>query len=177
MGSSTSVAAVTILVQPPSDDAETPAQQMRRGLVELRHEHWADAHATLAALVRREPEWADAHAYLSGAQIAIGQYNEAIDSVARALELDPDGFGPNLKAGELGLRLGHQQAAETHLLAAVRASLPASADESAAKALLTLTRQQAPRRHRAQRITAQPWSLAPARKGLRRSAAARQPCP
>ena len=113
---------------------------MRRGLVELRHEHWADAHATLAALVRREPDWADAHAYLSGAQIAVGQYDEAIDSVARALELDPEGFGPNLKAGELGLRLGHQESAETHLLAAVRASVPASNDESAAKALLTLTR-------------------------------------
>jgi tetratricopeptide (TPR) repeat protein len=119
---------------------ETPAEQMRRGLVELRHEHWAAALATLSALVSREPDWADAHAYLSGAQIATGQYVEAIDSVDRALALDPEGFGPNLKAGELSLRLGHQENAERQLLAAVRASAPASSDESAAKALLTLTR-------------------------------------
>ena len=141
MRTSTSVATATSAPRVEVTGAtETSAETMRRGLVELRHEHWAAARATLAALVDREPDWADAHAYLSGAQIAVGQYNEAIDSVDRALALDPEGFGPNLKAGELGLRLGHQEKAETHLLAAVRASVPGSPDESAAKALLVLTR-------------------------------------
>jgi hypothetical protein len=59
---------------------------------------------------------------------------------SRALELAPGAFLPNMKAGELAMRLGDLETAEGHLLAAVRATDPASADAAAAARALLIAR-------------------------------------
>jgi tetratricopeptide (TPR) repeat protein len=115
-------------------------EDLRLGLIALRREEWTIACTRLEAAVAAAPEWAAAHAYLSGAYMAVGRADEAMDSVDRALALEPDGFAPRMKAGELTLRLGDLVTAQSHFLAAVRAAVPASADEFAAHAALVITR-------------------------------------
>lgn len=122
--------------------AETTSEALARGLIFLRHERWEEANLALEAVCAAEPGWADAWAYLSGARLALGQPEAAITASERALELDRTGFAPQMKAGELRARLGDVGAAEKHFLAAVRAARPASADEVAAKRVLSMARTQ-----------------------------------
>ena len=72
-----------------------------QGLTALRHEAFPEAVASLETAHRLEPGNAAALAFLSSAYLAIGRPIEASAAVDRALELDPDGCAPRLKAGEL----------------------------------------------------------------------------
>lgn len=106
----------------------------------LRREEWEVARRFLLEAAEENPTDAAALAYLSGALLALGQVEEARTAVERALALEPDGFAPRLKAGELALRLGDLEAAESHCLAAVRAAEPGSGGEAAARATLASIR-------------------------------------
>ena len=115
-------------------------EELRLGLIALRREEWIDACSRLEAATAAAPDWATAHAYLSAAHMALARVDDATDSIDRALTLAPDGFATRMKAGELTFRLGDLVTAQTHFLAAVRAAVPASADEFAALAALAQTR-------------------------------------
>jgi tetratricopeptide (TPR) repeat protein len=106
----------------------------------LAREEFTEGRDALLGLVASEPEHADAWAYLSGAHLALGEAEPAQAASARALELDPDGFAPLLKAGELALRLGDLQGAETRFLAALRSVEPSSPEAAAARRSLVIVR-------------------------------------
>lgn len=112
----------------------------RDGIIALRQERYQDAHDAFLAASAAASDWAEPWAYLSSAQLALGKPQEAQDSIERALELSPDGFASNQKAGELSLRLGQLGLAEDHFLAAVRAATHGSADQRAATKSLEYTR-------------------------------------
>jgi tetratricopeptide (TPR) repeat protein len=102
------------------------------GLRHLSHERIAEAIDSLEAAVQAHPADAAAHAFLAAALFADGKADAAESAVARALQLAPSGFWPNLKAGELRLRLGDAAAAEDHFLVALRSVEPGTAEAKAA---------------------------------------------
>jgi tetratricopeptide (TPR) repeat protein len=106
----------------------------------LAHEDWALGRDLLLQVVDERPDWADAWALLGGAHLAMAEVDAANAAAERALALAPDGFLPRMKAGELALRLGDLETAERHLLAAVRATEPDTADATAARRALVLAR-------------------------------------
>jgi predicted Zn-dependent protease len=114
--------------------------EIRDAIRALAHEDFTKARDLLAAIVAEQPSWADAWALLSGAHLALAEADLASSASERALELAPDGFLPRMKAGELALRLGHLEVAETQLLAAVRATEPHTADAAAAGKALAIAR-------------------------------------
>lgn len=118
----------------------------------LAREEWVEGRDGLLAVVAGEPDNADAWAYLSGAHLALAEVEPARHASERALELDPDGFAPRLKAGELALRLGDLRLAEAQFLAALRAVEPGTSEAAAARRLLALVRTRLERsiRHGAQ---------------------------
>jgi tetratricopeptide (TPR) repeat protein len=103
------------------------------------HEHPQEAQecleavATPAAIGAAEPLAVDALAYLSSVRWSLGDIEGARDASDRALELGPERFAPNQKAGEMALRLGDLERAADLFLAAVRASEPGTADSKAAE--------------------------------------------
>jgi Flp pilus assembly protein TadD len=117
------------------------AHAFSRGLTALRHEEFEAAIRLLEEATRLAPTDASAVAYLSSAYLAVGRPAEASAAVDRALLLDPDGFAPRLKAGELHLRLGDLGSAERQLLAAVRAANPGSPELVVARRWLAITRE------------------------------------
>ncbi len=119
-------------------DAVTAA---REGLVAIRHERYPEALALLQAASTAAPDWAVPVAYASSVLVALGRPVDAQDSIERALELSPDGFASNQKAGELCIRLGQLELAEDHFLAAVRAAANGSDDQRAAQKSLEYTRE------------------------------------
>lgn len=106
----------------------------------LAREEWLEGRDGLLRVVADEPDNADAWAYLSGAHLALAEVEPAQQASERALELDPDGFAPLLKAGELALRLGDLRLAETQFVAALRAVEPGTPQAAAARRLLVLVR-------------------------------------
>ncbi len=94
----------------------------------------------LEAITAADPGNADAWAYLSGVRLAVADADGATAASERALTLDPDGFTPRLKAGELALRLGNLEAAERWFVAALRAVDPGTPAALAAKRALVITR-------------------------------------
>ena len=106
----------------------------------LGHEEWTTGRDLLEAELRTNPAWADGWALLSGAHLALAEVDAARAACSRALELGPGRFLPNMKAGELAMRLGDLEAAEVHLLAAVRATDPDTADAVAASRALLIAR-------------------------------------
>jgi tetratricopeptide (TPR) repeat protein len=120
----------------------TTGTLVAQALLALRHEEFETGAALLRERVAAHPDDADAWAYLTGALLALGRPEEARDASDRALELDPDGFAPRLKAAELALRLGDVAGAERMALGAVRAAVPGSTAERAARSLLIEARQQ-----------------------------------
>ena len=115
---------------------------MREGLVAVRHERFPDALALFQAATEAAPDWAEPYAYRSSVEVMLGRPHDALSSVERALELSPDGFASNQKAGELSIRLGQLDLAEERFLAAVRAAANGSADQRAAQKSLEYTRNQ-----------------------------------
>jgi Flp pilus assembly protein TadD len=114
---------------------------LAEGLNALRREEFADAVAHLQAAEREAPTDAAAPAYLSGAYLALGRPEEAVAAVERALALQPNGFAPRLKAGEMAIRLGDLRRAEADFLAAVRSAAPGSPELAVARQWLAISRQ------------------------------------
>ncbi|MEA2608565.1 MAG: Tetratricopeptide repeat [Chloroflexota bacterium] len=111
------------------------------GLDALRREEFDLAVERLEAAEAVDPAEANLPAYLSSAYLASGRPNEARAAVDRALALDPDGFAPRLKAGELALRLGDMTRAEREFLAALRVAIPGSPEMTVARRWLAITRE------------------------------------
>lgn len=128
------------------------ASHFRNGLAALRIEEWSIAVIELETCTDLDPAHAASHAYLSGALLALGRPDDAAAAVDRALELDPDGFSPNLKAGELAVRLGDLDRAERRFLAALRSAEPGSPDAAAARRWLAITRERQRRSIRRQAV-------------------------
>jgi hypothetical protein len=59
--------------------------------------------------------------------------------------LDPDGFAPQLKAGELAFRLGNLSSAEHEFLAALRVTVPGAPEMTGARRWLAITRERSRR--------------------------------
>lgn len=106
----------------------------------LAHEEFAQSRDLLVAIVAEQPTWADAWALLSGAHLALAEVEAAMAASERALALAPEGFLARMKAGELALRLGHIDVAESQFLSAVRATEPDTADAVAARRALAVAR-------------------------------------
>jgi tetratricopeptide (TPR) repeat protein len=102
------------------------------GLRHLSHERIEEAIEALEAAVETHPTDAAAHAFLAAALFADARADGAETAIVRALQLSPAGFWPNLKAGELRLRLGDAAAAEDHFLVALRSVEPGTAEAKAA---------------------------------------------
>ena len=82
------------------------AATFRTGLIALAREEIDVAEPLLREVVAEAPENADALAYLATAWVVQGRVEAAREAMDLALTLAPGRFGPNLKAGELDLRLG-----------------------------------------------------------------------
>jgi len=113
---------------------------LRDAVRALAHEEFARSRDLLVAIVAEQPTWADAWSLLSGAHLALAEVDLATAASERALALAPEAFLPRMKAGELALRLGHIDAAETQFLAAVRATEPDTAAAAAARRALAVAR-------------------------------------
>lgn len=110
------------------------------GLEALRHEEYEQAIAFLETAAAADPQDARPPTYLSGAYLAVARPAEAEAAVVRALALDPDGFGPHLKAGELAMRFGDIQHAESEFLVALRAAPGGSPELDVARRWLAIAR-------------------------------------
>jgi predicted Zn-dependent protease len=114
--------------------------ELAAALRALAQEEFALGRERLEALVADDPGNADAWAYLSGVRLAAADADGATDASERALALDPEGFAPRMKAGELAIRLGNLEGAEQWFVAALRAVEPGSQAALAAKRALVITR-------------------------------------
>ncbi len=114
--------------------------EMRAALRSLAHEEFAQGRAGLLRIVGEAPEWADAWALLGGAHLAMADVPASTAASERAMALAPDRFLPQMKAGELALRLGHVARAEDLFLAALRSTEPDTSDAVAAKRALAIAR-------------------------------------
>ena len=125
----------------------TPEQaaSYRTGLIALAREEIDDAEPVLAALAEELPEDADVQAFLAATWFAQGRIEEALETMSLALTLGPERFAPNIKAGELDLRLGDLDAAQLHFQQALRVAAHGSRDAAAARTLLGETRRRAGR--------------------------------
>jgi tetratricopeptide (TPR) repeat protein len=112
------------------------------GLSALRREEFDQAVERLQAAEVLDPVDANVPAYLSGAYLATGRPDEASAAIDRALSLDPDGFAPRLKSGELALRLGNLTHAEREFLGALRVAMPGTPEMTVARRWLAITREQ-----------------------------------
>jgi tetratricopeptide (TPR) repeat protein len=121
------------------------AEQYRAGLIALAREEIAEAEPLLRALATELPDDPDVLAFLATAWFAQGRIEEALEEMRLALALGPERFAPNIKAGELDLRLGDLDAADLHFKRALRAADHGSRDAAAARTLLGETRRQASR--------------------------------
>jgi tetratricopeptide (TPR) repeat protein len=124
---------------------EVLASKFRAGLVALAREQVDDAEPLLREVVAAEPTDADALAYLATAWVVQGRVEAAREAMSLALTLGPDRFAPNLKGGELDLRLGDLDAAEHHFRQALQVAAHGSRDAAAARTLLGETRRRANR--------------------------------
>ena len=112
------------------------------GLRALAHERVDLAVERLGAAAAGAPDDANVQAFLASALFAAARPDDAATAIDRALALAPTAYWPNLKAGELRLRLGDATAAADHFLAAVRAVEPGSADATAAQLALVRARRE-----------------------------------
>ncbi|MGZ8438164.1 MAG: hypothetical protein ACXWXR_06445 [Candidatus Limnocylindrales bacterium] len=115
------------------------------GLRALAHEHVDLAVEQLSLAADAAPDDATVHAFLATALFAAARPDASSAAINRALEIAPAAYWPNLKAGELRLRLGDASAAADHFLAALRAVEPGSADATAAQLALVRARREVAR--------------------------------
>lgn len=114
--------------------------ELAAALRALAQEEFELGRERLEAIVETDPDDADAWAYLSGVRLAAADAEGATEASERALALNPEGFAPRMKAGELALRLGNLEGAEQWFVAALRAVEPGSPAALAAKRALVITR-------------------------------------
>jgi tetratricopeptide (TPR) repeat protein len=119
----------------------SPQDDLAAGLEALRREEYARAAVLLEAAEAADPRDPRPATYLSGTYLALARPGEAEAAVDRALTLDPHGFGPRLKAGELAMRFGDIERAETQFLAALRAAATGSPDFEVARRWLAIARE------------------------------------
>ena len=115
------------------------------GLRALVHEHVDLAVERLSVARDCAPEDPTISAFLASALFAAALPDASADAIARALELGPADYWPNLKAAELRLRLGDPTAAVDHFLAALRAAEPGTTDATAAQLGLVRARREVAR--------------------------------
>lgn len=115
----------------------------QEGLRALAHERIDIAVEQLTLAAGGAPDDAVVHAFLASALFAAARPDESAGAIARALELGLGDYWPNLKAGELRLRLGDAGAAVEHFLVALRAAEPGTADATAAQLALVRARREA----------------------------------
>jgi tetratricopeptide (TPR) repeat protein len=115
-------------------------QARNEGLRLLTHERVGPAIEAFERAVADDPDDATAYAFLAAARFAGSEPDAAEVAIARSLELDPEGYWPNLKAGELRLRLGADDDAKAHFLRALRAVEPGTRESEAAARALARTR-------------------------------------
>ena len=118
-------------------------EAFQAGLRALAHERIDIAVEQLSLAAGGAPDDATVHAFLASALFAAARPDEAAAGIARAIELGPTDYWPNLKAGELRLRLGDAGAAVEHFLVALRAAEPGTADATAAQLALVRARREA----------------------------------
>jgi hypothetical protein len=130
---------------------EPALETFRQGLRAMTHERVEDAQSLLRAVATEEaltagdPIAIDALAYLSSVVWKLGDPVTAIDLSDRALELGPDRFATNQKAGEMAVRLGLLDKAESRFLAALRASEPGTPEAKVAEKCLLEARKRTAR--------------------------------
>jgi tetratricopeptide (TPR) repeat protein len=112
------------------------------GLRALAHERIEVAVEQLSLAAADAPNDAMVHAFLASALFAAARPDESSTAIDRALELGPGDYWPNLKAGELRLRLGDPGAAAEQFLVALRAAEPGTADATAAQLALVRARRE-----------------------------------
>ena len=117
----------------------------REGMRALAHEHAGLAVEQLSLAADGAPDDATVHAFLATALFAAARPDDAVRAIDRALALAPAAYWPNLKAGELRLRLGDATAGADHFLTALRAVEPGSADATAAQLALVRARREVAR--------------------------------
>lgn len=115
------------------------------GLRALAHERVDLAVEQLSLAADGAPDDATVQAFLASALFAAARPDESSAAIDRALELAPAAYWPNLKAGELRLRLGDPATAAEHFLVALRAVEPGGADATAAQLALVRARREAAR--------------------------------
>jgi tetratricopeptide (TPR) repeat protein len=113
------------------------------GLRALAHERIDVAVEQLSLAAAGATDDATIQAFFASALFAAARPDESAAAIARALELGPSGYWPNLKAGELRLRLGDSVAAADHFLVSLRAAEPGTADATAAQLALVRARRDA----------------------------------
>jgi tetratricopeptide (TPR) repeat protein len=117
----------------------------QEGLRALAHERVELAVEQLSLAAEGAPDDATIQAFLASALFAAARPDESATAIERALELAPSAYWPNLKAGELRLRLGDATSAAECFLVAVRAAEPGSADATAAQLALVRARRESAR--------------------------------
>ena len=117
----------------------------QEGLRALAHERVELAVEQLSLAADGAPDDATVHAFLATALFAAARPDASEAAIDRALELAPAAYWPNLKAGELRLRLGDATSAADHFLVALRAVEPGSADATAAQLALVRARRETAR--------------------------------
>lgn len=158
---------------------------LRAGLKAMTYERLDEARDHLEALATPEllealdPLAIDALAYLSSVRWSLGHAEDAIDAAERALELGPTRFAANQKAGEMSVRLGNLDSAETRFLTALRACEPGTADAKAAELSLREVRRRTAKgiRHEAKgpRLTGWLSRLVPFQRRARAEAGRPEP--
>jgi tetratricopeptide (TPR) repeat protein len=113
---------------------------VRAGLLALAREEIEQAISAFEAAVVERPDDADRVAFLAVALFAGRRHIESQVALDRALDLSPGGYWPNLKAGEIRLRLGDPVASESHFLVALRVATHGSRESAEAAALLARAR-------------------------------------
>jgi tetratricopeptide (TPR) repeat protein len=112
------------------------------GLRALSHERLDVAVEQLGIAVNNAPSDPSVQAFYASALFAAARPDEAADAIARALDLAPIAYWPNMKAGELRMRLGDPAAAVDHFLVALRATEPGDPDATAAQLALVRARRE-----------------------------------
>jgi tetratricopeptide (TPR) repeat protein len=131
---------------PPMSLGHDPGREaFAEGLDALRREEFDRAVERLEVAEALDSTEPNVPAYLSSAYLASGRPHEAGAAVDRAVALDPDGFAPQLKAGELAFRLGNLSSAEHEFLAALRVTVPGSPEMTVARRWLAITRERSRR--------------------------------
>lgn len=120
----------------------TAQDAFQAGLRALAHERVDVALEQLDIAVTETPNDANLLAFYASALFAAARPHESADAIARALQLGPVAYWPNMKAGELRMRLGDPAAAVDHFLVALRATEPGDPDATAAQLALVRARRE-----------------------------------